>query len=406
MTLHGMTAALVAGLVVALSTFAVQSISFLEPIFRVMDASTLRSSAWNRSVQQCEILDDKSRGRSRILVVQLQGHLFFGNVNDVIGFLKRKLKELKGTDEQPYILILDFSLVVGMDSSAAHSIAQLKNVLHRSYGLEVTIFNTGRNREGFPCAYALSEALTAEDAHVAVDFNDVKASSPTPARAPRGSISVSPNSKSMRASMALRNFAKNHVFNNLDDALMLAEDILVAREKPKLLIKTASLEFHDHGDLGQEEEQRLAARYFENLTPDGTAFGTKQAISFLVSKATREEYKAGDVLWQQGDESDSAKLLVHGKLVATIQEADVVEHVSKGNILGEIGLIEGFRRLSTVRVTSEKAILYSISRSAWEEIVEKRPESARILDRIAIRYLAQRVQHVSNRIVETRCLPV
>jgi len=406
MTFHGMTAALLAGLMVALATFALQSITLLDPIFRVMSASTLRSSAWNRSMEASNLLDDKRCGRSRILVIQLQGHLFFGNVTAVTDFLKKKLKKLQGTDEQPYLLILDFSLVVGMDSSAAHAIAKLKDVFHRFYSVEVTIFVTGRHREGFPCAYALSEALTTEDAHVSIDFNDVKVSSPAPASAPRGTISVTPGSKSMRASATLRKFAKNHVFNSLDEALMLAEDILIAREKPKLLAKVPSLEFHDIDDLTLEEEKLLAARYFENLTPDGKRFENTQAISTLLSKATREEYSEGDVLWQQGDESDSAKLLVRGKLVATVKGADVSEDVARGNVLGELGLIEGVRRFSTVKVTSNKAVLYSINRSAWEEIAQKKPEAARILDRIAIRYLAHRVNHVSNRIVETRCLPV
>lgn len=391
MTLHGMTAALLAGLMVALSTFALQSITLLDPIFRVMSASTLRSSAWNRSTEASNLLDDERCGRSRILVIQLQGHLFFGNVTDVTEFLKKKLRHVQGTNEQPYILILDFSLVVGMDSSAAHTIAKLKDVFHRSYAVEVTIFVTGRHREGFPCAYALSEALTSEDAHVSVDFNDVQASSPTPARAPRGSISVSPGSKSMRASMALRNFAKNHVFNSLDEALMLAEDILIAREKPKLLVKVGSLEYHDQQDLTLEGERVLAARYVENLTPDGKNFENKLAIAALLSNATREEYSQGEVIWQQGDESDSAKLLLYGKLVATVKGADVTEEIVRGNVLGELGLIENVRRFSTVKVTSDIAVLYSIGRSPWQELVQKNPEAARILDRIAIRYLAHRV---------------
>ena len=293
-----------------------------------------------------------------------------------------------------------------MDSSAAHAIAKLKDVLHRYYSLEVTVFVTGRHRQGFPCAYALSEALTKEDAHTTVDFNDIQSSSPSPARAVRGSIAVKPGTKSLQASKALRNFAKNHVFNTLDEALMLAEDILIAREKPRLLVKTGSLELHGNEDLSLDEERNLAARYVENLSPDGNKYETKQAIKILLSKATREEYTEGQLLWHQGDESDSAKLLVRGKLVATISGTDVAEIVVHGNVLGELGLIEGVRRLSTVKVISEKAILYSISRSAWEEVVRKKPEAARVLDRIAIRYLAQRVQHVSNRIVETRCLPV
>jgi SulP family sulfate permease len=132
MTLHGMTAALLAGLIVALSTFALQSMTNLDPIFRVISAATLRSSAWNRSAEASKILDDKLRGRSRILVVSLQGHLFFGNVADLTDSLKGTLRTLQCSDESPFILLLDFTLVVGMDSSAAHAIAKLKDVIHRN----------------------------------------------------------------------------------------------------------------------------------------------------------------------------------------------------------------------------------------------------------------------------------
>lgn len=404
MTLHGMTAALLAGLIVALSTFALQASTLLDPIFRVMSASTLRSSSWNRSAEASDLLDNPGCGRSRILVVQLQGHLFFGNVSDVTEFLKKKLRSLQGSNDEPYILLLDFTLVVGMDSSAAHAIAKLKDVFHRSYSIEVTIFVTGRHRDGFPCAYALSEALTTEDTHETIDFNDVFVASPKPARAPRGSIAIKPGSKSMKASMTLRKFAKNHVFNSLDDALMLAEDILIAREKPGLLKKNSALAY-DQDEISIEDEHNSAVKYLESLTPDSKSDGAKRAIQYLISKAVREEYSEGDVIWERGDESNSAKLLLYGKLVAATG-VDVTENVARGNFLGELGLIEGIRRLSTVKVTSKKAILYSINRAAWDEIVQKKPEAARILDRIAIRYLAQRVQHVSNRIFETRCLPV
>ena len=187
---------------------------------------------------------------------------------------------------------------------------------------------------------------------------------------------------------------------------MLAEDILIAREKPKLLIKTGSLEFHGQGQLDLEDERHLAARYIQNLTPGGAHLENKQAINSLLSTATREERTKGEVLWKQGDESDCVKLLISGSLVATVDGTDVMEHVERGNVLGEYGLIENVRRLSSVKVTSDTAVLYSISRRDWEDTAQKNPAAARILDRIAIRYLAQRVQHVSNRIIETRCLPV
>jgi SulP family sulfate permease len=78
MTLFGMEAALGAGAVSALLTYAIQSVAYPKPIRGEMTAATLRSSALNRSPSAFEILDNDETGRLRICVVQLQGHLFFG----------------------------------------------------------------------------------------------------------------------------------------------------------------------------------------------------------------------------------------------------------------------------------------------------------------------------------------
>ena len=79
MTTMGMAAGLVAGILSALSTYALQSISNIKPIFRIMHATTLRSSSWERPSGAMTILDSPLTGRARILIFQLQGHLFFGN---------------------------------------------------------------------------------------------------------------------------------------------------------------------------------------------------------------------------------------------------------------------------------------------------------------------------------------
>lgn len=55
----------------------------------------------------------------------------------------------------------------------------------------------------------------------------------------------------------------------------------------------------------------------------------------------REEYTDGQTLWQQGDESDCAKLLVRGELIAYTDAEGrtnhAVERVPAGNIVGELG---------------------------------------------------------------------
>ena len=81
MTAIGMEAALVTGAVSALLTYAIQSVTYLSPIRGSMTAATLRSSEWNRSPEAFDILDSDVTGRVKIEVIQLQGHLFFGNIS-------------------------------------------------------------------------------------------------------------------------------------------------------------------------------------------------------------------------------------------------------------------------------------------------------------------------------------
>lgn len=113
-----------------------------------------------------------------------------------------------------------------------------------------------------------------------------------------------------------------------------------------------------------------------------------------------------DIVWDQGSESQSAKLLVTGTIMSYLEGTQTTEEVHKGNMFGELGLVEGIPRLSTVVCNSDQAIIYSLPRESWEEIKLNKPRVARIFDEIVIRYLAHRVQHVSNRIFETRCVPI
>ena len=44
---------------------------------------------------------------------------------------------------EPAVVILDFSQVVGIDSTAAHAIAKLKDYLLKNFKLDVVAFVTG-----------------------------------------------------------------------------------------------------------------------------------------------------------------------------------------------------------------------------------------------------------------------
>ena len=127
----------------------------------------------------------------------------------------------------------------------------------------------------------------------------------------------------------------------------------------------------------------------------------------LASLFEREEYNKDDYIWAQNEASGSVKVLVDGLLVSVLEnEAGTTETISTGNIIGELGLLNGDARMSSVVCLSDSAIVYSMSRQAFETLVQTQPRIARYLDLICIKFLAHRLQHVSNRIFETRCLPI
>jgi len=216
-------------------------------------------------------------------------------------------------------------------------------------------------------------------------------------------------SKSMKAAQFVREFPRNRVCNSLDEALVFAEDILVARQDPSLLTKGPYSLIEDplgeEKEMTEREERDLAESYLESVVPLPTTPDLMKSIKKFVAKCVREEYNEGDIIWKEGAKSDSVKILVRGIVCATLEGTRVCEIVARGNIFGELGLVDGTRRLSTVTCRT-KVVIYSLNKDVFDNMVQWNHREARLLERIAIRYLAHRVQHVSNRIVDTHCLPI
>jgi len=380
MTFKGMTPALIAGVIVAMTTYALQSAVHLDPIFKITTASTLKSSAWTRPPEAVAVLASSSTGRARITVVQLQGNLFFGNVVDMGDAIKGAVAR-----DVPLLVIIDFTLVTSMDSSAAQAVNKLKNALNKNFGVRTNIFVTGPHRSYFPCEYGLSTAICKEACGTGCSDEE--------------------------SDSIIDNVCKNRICVGFDEALIFAEDILITRSDPTMLKReqclTHALEQKGHRMLTEKEEANLANHYIKNLIRPGHSSDGKRDASIFLSYFKREVYFEGEAVWKQGDKSDSAKLVLSGNLVASMPASDVREEIPRGVVIGELGLIDGVTdRLSSVVCESERAVVYSLSQAAWETMIREEPAVARILDHIAIRYLSYRVQHVNNRIIATQCLPV
>ena len=89
-------------------------------------------------------------------------------------------------------IIVDFTLVLGIDSSAAQAILKLRDSLANQFSIRLSIFVSG-DSEGFPCEINLSELLVSRDVDRSRQFNDD------------------------------RKFSGSHVCDDLDEALIYAE---------------------------------------------------------------------------------------------------------------------------------------------------------------------------------------
>jgi SulP family sulfate permease len=419
MVAFGMDAALIAGIIVALLTYVLQSITYQHPIRGAMTATRLRSSAWNRAPKAEQILLNPASGRQRIFVVQMQGHIFFGNATTMTDNINKLLREKHSTDSQPIVVILDFSPVMGMDSSAAQAIAKLNTSIRNNFGVEIVIFVSGRE-DGFVCHYDLTSKvdkdaysrnsttkqllqpnITNEDPAVfdrQQSLDDISISDSLAARA----IQFRDRSKGS----VISGIPDSRVCASLDDALIFAEDVVIALRDMNALQEDVN-ERHSHNMLSvvscRALEEDGAKMFLSALCRGATASDIETLFQLFV----REKYVFDDEIWKQGDTSDSLKLLVEGSLISLLEdEHGATETIHPGSTIGELGLINECHRFTTVKVLSSEAILYSLTKEKWLQLTRDDPRIARFIDLLVVRYLSHRVQHVSNHILDRRSLPV
>jgi len=400
MNIFGMDNAMIAGLLTGAFTFVAQNLAYTNPVRGSMSAATLRSDNRQRTYKARAILEDHITGRSRILVIQFQGHLFFGNVANLTKSTTDILSEQTSDLDKALVVIFDFSLVVGIDSSASQAITKLKNVIRNEYDVELSVFVSG-SAEGFPCIYNLSKELKA-DLEKIDDADEIGCSGDT-LTGESMSLLDFPRALSYDTVQAMQ-CSGSHVSVDLNTALIYAENYLIARQDVAQLENSFGVTNKLSTTSSLLEEREFALRSLINLCP---IQAQQDLVETLFSKFEREIYIKDDFIWKQGSASNSIKLLVRGMLVSVLEnEAGTFETITVGNTIGELGVIEGVARISTVKCTSEEAIVYSLSVELYEELAESCPKAVRLLDMICISYLSARVQHVSNRVFETRCLPI
>ena len=397
----GMEEGLLAGLMTALFVYIAQSVHVQEPISDHSSAQYLRSSKWNRSADAKAVLDDEEEGSSRICIIQLQGHLFFGNLTKLNDSIHEVITQHESKHGKAWILILDFSLVLGIDASAAMEFVKIKEALHSDYDIALCIYVTGEKRgKDFPCEYKLADDLVSDT--IDSTLEDLTSHSQDQSELHKmdvSSIGILFHEKKI--------ISADQICQSLDEALGFAEDALISRVDKNLCFHPFAhihfpIEMIDNPNT-MVEEVSILQKLLKSLLPE--EFDNYHVP--LISNLERQVYYEDDIIWERGSLGTSAKFVVRGMLVGIQdEERNIVEEIESGQIVGEAALVQNLKRTSTVKVKSKVSVLYCMNKENYHRLLVQSPNIAMCMQMITIHNLSYRAQRVTQSVFYGRHLPI
>jgi len=100
-------------------------------------------------------------------------------------------------------------------------------------------------------------------------------------------------------------------------------------------------------------------------------------VQQVVDRVEWRRLEAGEVLFREGDLADAAYFVVGGRLMVLAADADgneqLIAELGRGEIVGELGLLDRARRSATVRAVRDTT-LAAFSTSTFEELVATSPQ--------------------------------
>lgn len=399
MTFYGMTAGLALGVLCATLTFTLQASWRVHPIRGKMCGRTLRSSRW-RSGADTMALDLLTR---HVVAIQLQGHIFFGNATLIAAEVEKLLQQTNTADEV-WFIVLDFTLVVGIDSSAAETLLKIFKTCRRA---QVRLCYCAGKEDGFPSSFPISETVSSLD----------KETMPTPCTSccKCGASFTFVNGK---CSACGRNEGFTRLKwvcqrNSLEQALAWCEDLIIAEVNsgvrrataygaltaPTSASSTSSSVSSPHvttvtNGHGRHRSPSPHEPTASVITPDIPIYlhqiynlsrgESRQKIERLMSYFVPEYVDRGTVLWVQGTVADRALVLISGRMQNLLEEeAGTVEMVYPGHLVGEYNLLNKQLRYGTLTAIEDCHMLVLHQRSL-DKMTRDDPYSAFVFSKICM----------------------
>ena len=455
-TLYGMTEGLIVCAISAAATFVIQSAinsNDVGVIKSIRTARTLRSSR-RRVKKILQLLESES---TSVTVIQLQGYVFFANSMDIFLKVHHLLEEnkrnatLSGARAPPYVsrrdsvslqpvlrfLVLDFTLVQSIDSSAAETVAKLHELctsyrvrLCYSRGptlrndfrmerldrlLERTQSASGGGEGSDECDRAvhacdsLDEALAwCEDCIIKTNAAHLELVLASEENSVSNLVQTDDDSSRLeKISGTFLSLFKNPAAEGGD--IVQTTLRTTPRNKPSAALHAPRhVRTPSYQPIRPPHTLQLLA-----LCPDEPA-----KVEKLVAHFRRQEIESGMYLWQIGDEPDFCVLLSAGGLSASCSDRHFLaaasaaatgvdsgaddETILVGHLVGEYSMLMNVTRQGSLRATQDSTV-YVLNRGDYLALDD---DLKVLLFQVCLNYLGHRALHVSNRMIVANNVPV
>jgi SulP family sulfate permease len=318
------------------------------PVVRRMSSGRTYHSRVERSYPENELL---RREGQALVIMELQGYLFFGTANLVYQQLKQHLESR--TDAPPRVVLLDFRRVNGIDASASLSFVRIKRLL-RNNNILLAMSHLRPDIQHVLQA----DVLTAKDQETWRLFPD-----------------------------------RDHALEWYEGQVLMSE----ADRQVEVIAQPGAVQ------VGQEQGGLALLYAALGVEAKGDDERITQALIHLMGYLERVELEAGQALIVQGERQQNLYFLDSGEITIEYQTTEG-EHlrladIGPGTMVGELSLFLGTPSSASV-VSTRPSTLYRLSAENLEQLEVEDPLAAMVLHRFLLKRVGQRLLNTLETVSE------
>jgi sulfate permease, SulP family len=336
MSLLGLLAGLGVGLGLAAVLFIIQYSQV--PVVRHVYSGRTHHSRVARSQPHADLLREEGEN---LIILELQGYIFFGTANRIYTQIKQDLEKLP---QPPRAVLLDFRRVTGLDASAASSFVRLKRLLKKQ-----------RTVLGFVHLQPAIEQVLHRDVLTPADQDAWR------------------------------------VFPDIDRGVEWYEETVLAGESGQ------QADIRAQAGAVQPGQERgglalLFAALWQDAEQDGQA--ESQGLLVLMDLLERVELQEGELLINQGETQEFLYFLDAGELTLEHQARALtplrLETSGPGSIAGETSFYLKVPAVASVRALVP-SVVYRLSAGSLQRLEKESPHTAALLHRYLLKRTGMRL---------------